>query len=64
MSQTHKNTQAHTQNTNPQTQTHTHTHTPSFNLRKIWDIKVTIKEVEVVRAQCHAILISARNGNG
>jgi len=53
----HKHTHAHK---------HTHTHTPSFNLRNIWDIKVTIKEIEVLRGkkvQRYAILTSAPNGN-
>jgi len=54
--QKHTQTQAHTQNTqaytkhtntNTHSHRHTHIHTPSFNLRKIWDIKVTIKEAEV-----------------
>jgi hypothetical protein len=34
-------------------------------LRKIWDIKVTIKETEIVRKKkAHAILTSAPNGDG
>ena len=60
----HTNTNAHIET---HTHTNTHTHMSSFNLRKIWDIKLTIKEIEVVRrkkAQSHALLSSAPNGDG